>query len=196
VTAVPPAHGAGAAGRLRSRDSNATKKALLDAAQVLFGEKGFEATTLRDIGRSAGVDAALIARYFGSKADLYIAAVVAETQNDQSPLTFDRWGQVADYMLQRVDAHGPGPVLQALIRSDTANEIRQAAQAHLARRLIEPMVAAADGGSARARLRGEVVVAALVGISLGRSLGWFGELTSVQRDVLVELLGAIFDTEG
>ena len=51
-------------------------RALVLAAQDLFGQRGFESTTIRDIGDRAGVDAALIARYFGSKADLYIAAVV------------------------------------------------------------------------------------------------------------------------
>ena len=32
---------------------------------------------------------ALIARYYGSKADLYIAAVVAESQGDQPPSEFE-----------------------------------------------------------------------------------------------------------
>ena len=40
--------------------------------------RGSSGTTIREIGERAGVDAALIARYFGSKADLYIAAVAAE----------------------------------------------------------------------------------------------------------------------
>jgi AcrR family transcriptional regulator len=62
----------------RSRDAAASKDALLQAAQTLFGQQGFESTTIREIGEQAGVDAALIARYFGSKADLYIAAMVAE----------------------------------------------------------------------------------------------------------------------
>ncbi|MFD9659211.1 helix-turn-helix domain-containing protein [Streptomyces mirabilis] len=34
---------------------------------TLFAERGFDRTTIRDIGERAGVDPALIARYFGSK---------------------------------------------------------------------------------------------------------------------------------
>ena len=84
--ATPPTHTAAKTGR--TRDAAATKQALLRAAQSLFGQGGFEGTTIRDIGDRAGVDAALIARYFGSKADLYIAAVVAEGQGDRPPADF------------------------------------------------------------------------------------------------------------
>ena len=49
----------------------------------LFGQRGFEGTTTREIGALAGVDPALIARYFGSKAHLYIAVVVAESGSDE-----------------------------------------------------------------------------------------------------------------
>ena len=77
----------------RSRDAAASKDALLQAAQTLFGEQGFEGTTIREIGERAGVDAALIARYFGSKADLYIAAVAAEDAEGAPASTrgWDRW---------------------------------------------------------------------------------------------------------
>jgi AcrR family transcriptional regulator len=47
------------------RDAAASKQALLEAARSLFGQRGFKSTTIRDIGERAGVDAALIARYFG-----------------------------------------------------------------------------------------------------------------------------------
>jgi hypothetical protein len=44
-------------------------------------------------------------------------------------------------------------------------------------------------------LRAQVAVSALVGVSLGRSLGWFEDIGSVPRDelvaLIVEALGAI-----
>jgi AcrR family transcriptional regulator len=69
----------------RSRDAAASRDALLRAAQTLFGQQGFEGTTIREIGEQAGVDAALIARDFGSKDDLYIAAVVTEDAEGLPP---------------------------------------------------------------------------------------------------------------
>ena len=180
----------------RPRDAAASKDALLQAARTLFGQQGFEGTTIREIGERAGVDAALIARYFGSKADLYIAAVAAEDADGGVPSQYEGLEQMADVMVARADQRGPGPVVQAIVRSDTSAEIRDAALDRLARRMVGPLVANMRAhGVDRPRLRAQVAVAALHGITLGRSLGWFEEIRSVPRDELVALivdaLGAI-----
>jgi len=179
----------------RLRDAAASKDALLQAAQALFGQQGFEGTTIREIGEEAGVDAALIARYFGSKAHLYIAAVAAEDA-EGTPTEYDGLEQMADVVVTRADRNGPGAILQAIVRSDTSPEIRDAAVDRLDRRLVGPLVANMRAqGIDRPQLRGQVAASALLGISLGRSLGWFGEMRSVPRDELVALivdaLGAI-----
>ncbi|HMD23422.1 MAG TPA: TetR family transcriptional regulator [Streptosporangiaceae bacterium] len=172
----------------RSRDAAASKEALLQAARALFGEQGFEGTTIREIGERAGVDAALIARYFGSKADLYIAAVVAEVA-EGTPSEYEGFKQMADVVITRADRRGPGPILQAIVRSDTSPEIRAAALDFVAQRWIGPLVANLTAqGVDRPQLRAQVAASALVGISVGRSLGWFDEIRSVPRDELVALI--------
>jgi AcrR family transcriptional regulator len=179
----------------RSRDAAASKDALLQAAQSLFGLQGFEGTTIREIGELAGVDAALIARYFGSKADLYVAALTAEDAED-APREYDGIEHMADVVLTRADRRGPGPILQAIVRSDTSAEIRSAALDRLARRVVDPLVANMRSHDVdRPQLRAQVAVSALFGVSLGRSLGWFNEIGSASREELVALvvdaLGAI-----
>jgi AcrR family transcriptional regulator len=179
----------------RSRDAAASKDALLQAAQFLFGQQGFEGTTIREIGERAGVDAALIARYFGSKADLYIASVAAEGAAGV-PSQYEGLAQMADVVVARADQRGPGPIFQAVVRSDTSAEIRDAALDRLGPRLVGPLVASMRAQDVdRPQLRAQVAVSALIGISLGRSLGWFEEIRSVPRDELVALivdaLGAI-----
>src|SRR5580692_10947040 len=172
----------------RPRDAAASREALLRAAQNLFGQQGFEGTTIREIGEQAGVDASLIARYFGSKADLYIAAVVAEDA-EGIPSEYDGLEQIADAVLTRSDRRGPGPILQAIIRSDTSDEMREAALGRLDRRVIGPLAANMTAhGADRPQLRAQVAMSALFGISLGRSLGWFDELQSVPREELVALV--------
>jgi AcrR family transcriptional regulator len=172
----------------RSRDAAASKDALLQAARTLFGEQGFEGTTIREIGERAGVDAALIARYFGSKADLYIAAVVAEDA-EGAPIEYTSLEQMADVVLTRADRRGPGPIFQAIVRSDTSPEIRAAAIGRVAQRWVGPLVANLTAqGVDRPQLRAQVAASALVGISIGRSLGWFDEIRSVPRDELVALI--------
>jgi AcrR family transcriptional regulator len=179
-------------GQGRPRNAEASKRALLTAAQELFGRNGFEGTTIRDIGERAGVDHALIARYYGSKADLYIAALVDEALGDNPRSDFEGLEDVAEGMLARIDEHGLGPVMQALIRSETATPMREAAQAHLVRRMVDPVVSTmADQGVDDAQLRAEIVVAALIGIILGRELGWFDHLKAVPRKQLVALIVAL-----
>jgi AcrR family transcriptional regulator len=179
---------------IRPRDAAASRERLLEAARVLFGQKGFETTTIRDIGERAGVDAALIARYFGSKADLYIATVISESQGDQLPSASERLDEIAELLIARADEHGVGPVTQALVRSETAPEIRSAAQAHWAQRLVAPMAAdLTRRGEDRPELRAAIVVAALIGVNLGRALGWFDALASVPKDELVKLVTAMLD---
>jgi AcrR family transcriptional regulator len=182
---------------IRPRDAAASKEALLQAAQELFGQKGFERTTIRDIGERAGVDAALIARYFGSKGDLYVAAVAAEDAGEERPRPFEGLAEMADAVVSRADDHGPGPIMQAIIRSDTSEEIRTAALHRITRRLVEPLAAEmVDHQVDQAELRAEIAVSALLGISLARSLGWFTEVSSVQKGELVALIAEALETRG
>ena len=49
--------------------------ALLRSARKVFAKQGYEATSVREIARLAGVDPALMAHHFGSKEGLWIAVV-------------------------------------------------------------------------------------------------------------------------
>jgi len=59
----------------RKRDRTAKEHALIQAALKLFAEKGYEATTTREIAASAGCAEGLIHRYFHGKAGLLPALV-------------------------------------------------------------------------------------------------------------------------
>lgn len=52
-----------------------TRAEVLAAARASFAEKGFRATTIRAVAASAGVDPALVHHYFGTKDDLFLAAL-------------------------------------------------------------------------------------------------------------------------
>ena len=53
----------------------ATKDRILDAAESLFMEHGFEATSLRSITAAAGVNLAAVNYHFGSKEELFQAVL-------------------------------------------------------------------------------------------------------------------------
>ena len=52
-----------------------TRAAILGAARARFADQGFGGTTIRAVAGDAGVDAALVHHYFGSKDDLFLAAL-------------------------------------------------------------------------------------------------------------------------
>jgi AcrR family transcriptional regulator len=173
---------------------------LLAAASALFSSGGYDGTTIRDIGERAGVDPALIARYFGNKLNLYLATLEAEaSEPGRVDLSSDLRGYVA-WLLERTDRRGPGPLMQALVRSDTAPEIRAAAQAHITRRLVDPLVSllVTRGVSADvARVRAEAGIAALIGVVVVRGTGSFDALPAAGVDdvagVLTRLLESVLD---
>jgi TetR/AcrR family transcriptional regulator len=59
----------------RERNPERSRAAILDAAETLFAEKGYEATSLSEVGTMAGVSRATPGYFFGSKSALYRAVM-------------------------------------------------------------------------------------------------------------------------
>jgi TetR/AcrR family transcriptional regulator len=73
----------------RRRDAAASRRAILDAAETLFAQRGYELTSLGEVGRRAGVSAALPAYFFGGKQALYQAVLerlLSEREQRLEPL--------------------------------------------------------------------------------------------------------------
>ena len=100
----------------RTRNAGASREALLNSARSLFSGGGFENTTIRDIGDHAGVDPALIARYFGSKMNLYLATITAEDVDSGGPTDLADPEALATWLIGRVDVRGPGGRRGAAVR--------------------------------------------------------------------------------
>ena len=160
---------------------------LLTAAQQLFAERGYERVTTREIAERAGVDATLIARYFGSKAGLYLAALRAELGDGPPPdlLQPDRMAA----LLGRVEDRGPGPVFQSAVHPHEDESVQAAARDALHARLVTPLRDRfAAAGVAEPQVRAEVVAAAFTGIALGRASGSFPALQKLPPEELVAML--------
>jgi AcrR family transcriptional regulator len=52
-----------------------TRGEIIEAAQRVFADKGYDGTSLRAVARAAGVDPALVHHYFDGKASLFVAAM-------------------------------------------------------------------------------------------------------------------------
>lgn len=58
-----------------TQDKTDKRQVLLDTAERLFAERGFEATSVRDLATEAGVNVAMVSYYFGSKEGLFEAVI-------------------------------------------------------------------------------------------------------------------------
>jgi AcrR family transcriptional regulator len=59
--------------RANIRPDEPGREKILDAARDLFGDRGFDATSIAEIGAQAGISKSVLYHYFGSKAGLYRA---------------------------------------------------------------------------------------------------------------------------
>ena len=59
--------------RKKSTDRSNGRERILDAAEMLFAQRGFHGVSLRDITSAAGVDVALVGYHFGGKRELFTA---------------------------------------------------------------------------------------------------------------------------
>ena len=62
-------------GREKERNAVRSREDLLDAAERLFAERGYEETSLSDVGREAGLSRAAPGYFFGSKSELHRAVL-------------------------------------------------------------------------------------------------------------------------
>src|SRR4051794_37264191 len=163
---TPPAPQTAAGGR--RRDAQASRRALLEAAGALFDARGYEATTIREIGERAGVDAALIARYFGGKEGLYLATL-AEAD---PPAPAGEPLEVVERLLRRSEARGLGPVPLAMVSPTLTEAMRAQVAEIVATRLSGPLAAQLEArGTPDAQLRAELVVALAIAVTLTRPGG-------------------------
>ena len=67
--------------RAKIRPDEPGRDKVLSAGLVLFGERGYHATSIAEIGLRAGIAKSVLYHYFGSKAGLYEEVAVAQTRD-------------------------------------------------------------------------------------------------------------------
>lgn len=149
------------------RDRVATRARLLDAARREFAEHGYDGTSVRRIAGAAGVDAALIFRYFGSKDGLFVAATAAA---DPAGLLGLPPAEFADRLLSALafPALGTAPPVSALLRSGTRVEGQRRLQELVCGPYLDALSAELTGPD-RA-LRAELVAAWVIGVAVMRGI--------------------------
>jgi AcrR family transcriptional regulator len=105
-----------------------TRGDILAAAARAFSSAGYEAASLRKIAAGAGVDPALIRRFYGSKEGLFTAVAAAAIRPEEAVRAVldgppgGAGDRLARYYLQLLgEVHQPGPLL-GVIRCAVTSE--------------------------------------------------------------------------
>jgi len=171
----------------RRRDRAATRAALLDAARRQFAARGFDGASVRDIAGAAGVDPALIFRYFGSKQALFEeCAEAAGAADDVAPE--DLPVRLLRDVLGAAEQDGDHP-LMALLRSSGHEQARLRLHRQMCEGFLDTFAELAVGP--RAQLRAELLGALLLGISVQRSVVRTPALTAADPADVEEVFTAM-----
>jgi len=169
-----------------------TREEILVAARQLFARRGYQATTMRAIAADAGVNAALVHHYFGSKEQLLVAAMnlplnpadAIRELRDAGPR--DQLGErLVRFFVRTWRDPETGQPLQALLRASASSD----AGAATMREFVENVMLARLSmllGIPRLRLAGGF--AQLVGFALAGTVIGIEPLASASEDELVALL--------
>ncbi|WP_372734409.1 TetR family transcriptional regulator [Nocardioides sp.] len=175
-----------------------TREQIRDAARRLFGEHGFPGTSLRQIAAEAGVDVRLVSHYFGSKADLFVAAV--DLPFDPEP-AFDALladgsdglgERLAAFVLGILDSQRGRLVMSGMIRAAASEEAAAAmVRDRLVGHLLLPL--ARRLGADQAELRASLVGSQIAGLVTARHIVGLPALVGADLATLIPLVAPVFD---
>ncbi|MEY2247552.1 TetR family transcriptional regulator [Streptomyces sp. SAS_267] len=191
MTDAAPRRGRGRPSRTETEAGPATRDRILEAAREEFSERGYEKTSIRGIARSAGVDPALVHHYFGTKEQVFEAAVAgamapalgAPDTIVEGPL--DGVGErLTRFFLGVWENPTSRTPLLAIVRSAVNNDTAAAVFRRLvAAQLLRRVAARLDAPDAE--LRVELAAAQLVGVAMLRHVIKVEPLASVDLERIV-----------
>lgn len=159
-----------------------------------FAEAGYGASSLRGIARTAGVDAALVVHFFGSKAGLFIAAIGWPFGADEVR------GVVADgprgvganlaamFMRHWEDERERSPILAMLHVATGEPAGARMMREFLVEYMLEPLVETIGGEDAG--IRAGLIASQLIGLGLTRYVLEYEPLASAPTPAVTAILAA------
>ena len=188
-----------AAGRTTGRTGrrpgeSGTRDAILEAARREFAQQGYDRTTIRNVARDAGVDPALVHHYFGTKAELFAAAMQLPVNPAELVQTLlagepERIGErLIGTFLSIWDHAANRDVFIGLIRSAVTDEHAATMLREFAVRELFGRVAAALG-TQDAELRANLVFSQIFGLAIARYILRIEPLASAPGQVVAATVG-------
>lgn len=183
--------------RTQAEQGPAMREVILDAAREQFSERGYEKASVRSIAKAAGVDSALVHHYFGTKEQVFAAAIEvafapalgAPDAVAEGPLD-DVGERLTRFILGVWEDPKTRTPLLAIVRSAVNNETA----ATVFRRLISTQLLARIAERLDlpdAELRAELAAAQLVGTAMLRYVIQVEPLASADVEQIVARLAPV-----
>jgi AcrR family transcriptional regulator len=188
-----------AAGRASGRTGrrpgeSGTREAILEAARREFAQHGYDRTTIRNVARGAGVDPALVHYFFGTKTELFAAAMqlpINPAELVARLLAGEPEGigeRLIGTFLSVWDHAANRDVFIGLIRSAVTDEHAATLLREFAVRELFGRVAAAVG-TEDAELRASLVFSQIFGLAVARYILRVEPLASAPGQVVAATVG-------
>ena len=155
-----------------TRNAAATRERLLDCARGRFLRESYESVGLRDIAGDAGVDVALVRRYFGSKEQLFKAVLRGRGSGwiEDAAKFPDLGGYLARLVVEKQESEGAEHLERLLIILRSASSPQAAALVRTSFRedVLQPIAALLSGPNAE--MRAGLALSVLMGTTIVRTI--------------------------
>ncbi|MFF3850170.1 TetR family transcriptional regulator [Streptomyces sp. NPDC002328] len=189
--------GARRRGRPPRTESADTRDRILTAAREEFSERGYDKTSVRGIAKAAGVDSALVHHYFGTKEQVFAAAIevaFAPALSAPDAIADGPMDGVGERLTRFILGIWENPATRApvlaIVRSAVNNEtaaavFRRLVASQLLRRVADRL------DLPDAELRAELAAAQLVGMAMLRYVIKVEPLASADVEQIVARLAPV-----
>ena len=181
----------------RLRNAAATRQAILDSARRHFARDGYDNVGLREIAGDAGVDPALVSRYFGGKEQLLKEAVRGDTPPLCDGIALpDLPAHLAGLLLEDA-GEGCGTStdqterLLILLRSASSPKASEIVREAASEDILRPVASMLAGPGAD--VRAGLCLAVLIGVGMLRSALAFAPLSGGEEGELRSALERLFE---
>ncbi|MEV7420324.1 TetR family transcriptional regulator [Streptomyces sp. NPDC089919] len=185
-----PRRGRGRPSRAEAAAGPGARELIRRAAREEFAARGYDKTSVRGIAKAAGVDAALVHHYFGTKEEVFAAAVEVSFDSEQAvPAVLgggpDGLGErLARYFLAVWENETTRAPLLAVVRSALTHEAAaKVLRQFVLRRLLERIARELDVPDPE--FRAELAAAHMIGIAIARYVIQLEPLASADPEEIV-----------
>ncbi|MFD5428056.1 TetR family transcriptional regulator [Streptomyces sp. NPDC127084] len=193
AAAAPRRRGRGRPARTEGDTGPGARERILQAARAEFAERGYDKTSVRGIAKAANVDPALVHHYFGTKDEVFAAAI--EVSFEPAMLVPSILEEGTEHIGERLVRHFVGvwenpatraPLLAILRSALTHDAAAKVLRGFVLRRLLERV--AADLDVPNPQFRAELAASHMIGIAVLRYVIQVEPLVSADPEEIIAMV--------